>query len=157
MAKAAAATTFESILDTPADSVERPKPLPVGTYNAIIRGQYEEDVSAIKKTPFVRFTYAFQSAEPDVNEDDLEEALTSKDGTVTKLTEKTIKDTYYTSAAALFMLTEMLERIGIELENKSIRVALSETPNMAVKVQIEHGISNDGHPFAQVKRVMAAD
>jgi hypothetical protein len=158
MAKAAAATTFESILDTPADSVERPKPLPVGTYDCIVRGQYEEGQSSQKKTPLVRFTYAFQSAGPDVDEEELESMLTNKDGEKQSLSERTIKDTYYTTPDALFRLTDALEAMGIDLEGKSIRVALSETPNCSIRVQIGHRTSEDGQQvFAEVKRVMAAD
>ena len=61
MAKEPAAS-FESILDTPAEAVERPKPLPVGTYDVIVKGMPEHGQSSQKKTPFVRFTYALTEA-----------------------------------------------------------------------------------------------
>ena len=151
-----ASPKFESILDTPVANVERPKPMPAGTYDCIVRGLYEEGVSSQKKTPFVKFTYAFQAALDDVDEDELKELLTNKDGEMTPLTDRTIKDTYYTTPDALFRLTDVLTNMGIEdLENKTIRQALSETPNSSIRVVIGHRASEDGESiFAEVKRTM---
>lgn len=150
------APKFESILDTPVADVERPKPMPAGTYDCIVRGLYEQGESTKKKTPFVKFTYAFQAALDDVDEDELKEMLTDKDGNVTPITERTIRDTYYTTPDALFRLTDALEAMGIEdLDSKSIRQALSETPNCSIRVVIGHRASEDGENiFAEVKKVM---
>jgi hypothetical protein len=150
MAKAEAQATFESILDTPADEVERPVPMPTGTYDCIVQGLYEEGKSSKKGTPFVKFTYAFQAAGEDVDEDELAE----KGGVVGK----TIGDTYYTTPDALFRLTDALENMGIDLNGKSVRQALSETPNCDVRVLIGHRSSEDGTQiFAEVKRTMKAE
>lgn len=153
------APSFESILDTPVADVERPQPMPAGTYDCIVKGLYEEGQSAQKKTPFVRFTYTFQSALDDVDEDELATILTSKDGTRHSITEKTIKDTYYTTPDALFRLTDTLERMGIEdLETKSVRQALSETPNCPIRIVISHRASEDGQQiFAEVKATMPVE
>jgi hypothetical protein len=141
--------TFESILDTPADEVERPVPMPTGTYDCIVRGLYEEGKSAKKQTPFVKFTYAFVAAGEDVDEDELAE--------MGGLADKTIKDTYYTTPDALFRLTDTLGNMGIDLEGKSVRQALSETPNCDIRVVISHRASEDGTQiFAEVKRTMKA-
>lgn len=157
MAQAAQAS-FESILDTPATEVERPKPLPAGTYDAIVKGLYEQGESSQKKTPFVRFTLAMQAAGEDVDEDELKEILTDKDGNPTPLTGKTIKATYYTTPDALFRLTDFLEHCGIDLEGKKIRQAMDETPNASVTVVIGHRASEDGQQiFAEVKRTMKAE
>jgi len=150
--------TFESILDTPADAVERPKPMPVGTYDVVVKGMYEQGESSQKKTPFVRFTYAFTSAGEDVDEDELTALLTDREGTVHPLTERTIKDTYYTTADAMFRLTDTLERMGIEMEGKTVRQALDDTPNCALRITISHRASEDGEQiFAEVKKTMAVE
>lgn len=154
MAKQAAAT-FESILDTKADEVERPKPAPAGTYDVIVKGMYETGESSQKKTPFVRFTYAYTSAGEDVDEDALKEYLTDKDGKQKKLSECIIRDTYYTTPDALFRLTDALENMGIELEGKSVRAALDETPNASLRILVSHRASEDGQQvFAEVKRTL---
>jgi hypothetical protein len=158
MAKAEPATTFESILDTPADKVERPKPLPAGTYSAIVKGMPEHGVSAQKKTPFVRFTYALQSAFDDVDEDELAAVLTNSSGEVTSLSEKSIRDTYYTTPDSLFRLTDALESMGIDLDQKTIRAALDETPNCSINVVVSHRTPEGSDQiFAEVKRIMKAE
>jgi hypothetical protein len=88
--------SFESILDTPADAVERPKPLPAGTYDCIVKGLFEQGESSQKNTPFVKFTYAIQAAGEDVDSDELE--------AIGGIADKTIKDTYYTTPDAVFRL-----------------------------------------------------
>lgn len=138
---------FASILDMPATDVERPKPLPEGTYFGIIQGMYEQGESTKKKTPFVRFNLAVQSVGEDVDEDDLK--AFGDEGVIGK----TIKDTYYTTPDALFRLTDFLENAGIELADKSIRAALDETPNCSIGFYIGHRASEDGQQiFAEIKR-----
>ena len=143
-------TSFESILDTPATEVERPKPLPTGTYDAIVKGLFETGESAKKKTPFVRFTYTIVAAGEDVDPDELE--------AIGGIADKIIKDTYYTTHDALFRLTDTLENMGIDLEDKTVRHALDETPNASIRIQIAHRASEDGEQiFAEVKRTMKAE
>jgi hypothetical protein len=150
--------TFESILDTPADEVERPKPLPTGTYDVIVSGLPEHGASSQKKTPFVKFTYVLQAAGEDVDEDELVTLLTKKDGTVEPLTTKSIKDTYYTTPDSLFRLTDVIENMGIEQEGKTIRQCLDETPNASLRILVGHRASEDGtQVFAEVKRTMKAE
>lgn len=152
MANQPHAPSFESILDTPANEIERPKPLPTGTYDCIVKGLYEEGVSSQKKTPFVKFTYAIQSAGEDVDEAELEE--------IGGLADKTIKDTYYTTPDAMFRLTDALANMGldVEAEGVTVRQLLSETPNCSIRILIGHRASEDGTQiFAEVKRTMAVD
>lgn len=150
MAKAQPAPTFESILDTPADAVERPKPLPAGTYDCIVKGLPEYGESSQKKTPFARFTLAVQAVGDDVDPDDLE--------AIGGIADKTIKSTYYTTPDALFRLTDFLDHCGIDLEGKTVRQGIDETPNCAVRIVVTHRASDDGQQvFAEVKRTMKAD
>ena len=149
MAQAASAS-FESILDTPATEVERPKPMPTGTYDAIVKGLPEFGESSQKKTPFCRFTYVIQSAGEDVDEDELT-AIGGLEG-------KTIRDTYYTTPDAIFRLTETMERMGVDPTDKTVRQMIDETPNASIRVVIGHRASEDGQQiFAEVKRTMKAD
>jgi hypothetical protein len=151
-------TSFESILDTPADQIERPQPMPVGTYDVVVRGLYEQGESSQKKTPFVRFTYTFVAAGEDVDEEELAAILTDKEGNVHPIKEKTIKDTYYTTPDAMFRLTDALENMGIDAEGKTIRQCLADTPNASLRIMVGHRSSEDGQQiFAEVKRTMAAE
>ena len=152
--------TFESILDMPAADVERPKPLPAGTYNAIVSGLYEEGVSSQKKTPFVQFAFAIQSADEDVDEDDLTEYLTTKDGAkpLNSVILKNNSTKFYTTPDSLFRLTDFLNHCGIDQDDKTIRQCLSETPNSSVKILIGHVASQDGEQiFAELKKTMPGE
>src|SRR6266700_3967331 len=160
MAKPQLTPTFESILDMPAADVERPKPLPVGIYDAIVQGLYEEGVSSQKRTPFVKFAFAIQSANEDVDEDDLTAYLTAKDGSVKALGGVVIKNNstvFYTTPDSMFRLTDFLTDCGIDQEGKTVRQCLSETPNCSIKIVIGHIASQDGEQiFAEVKKTMPA-
>lgn len=150
MAKAETATSFESILDTPADAIERPKPLPAGTYAAIVKGMPEHGVSSQKKTPFVRFIYAITDAFDDVDADELE--------AMGGIADKSIRDTYYTTRDSLFHLTDALEAMGIDAEGKTIRQMIDETPNCAINVVVSHRTPEGSEQiFAEVKRIMKAE
>lgn len=155
MAKLAAAANFESILDTPAEDVERPTPAPIGLYDFIVKGLPEYGESSKKKTPFAKFTLAFQGAGEDVDGDDLTIWLSDKDGVVGPLTDRTIKLTFYTTPDALFRLTDFLEHCGVEPEGKTVRQMIDETPNASVRGIISHRASEDGQQiFAEVSRTM---
>ena len=163
MAKSATTPNFESILDMPAADVERPKPLPAGTYDAIVQGLYEEGVSSQKKTPFVQFAFAIQAADEDVDEDDMETFLTNKDGTKKVLQNIVLKNNstkFYTTPDSMYRLTDFLKHLGIDPdeEGKTIRQCLSDTPNCSVKILIGHTASADGESiFAELKKTMPAE
>lgn len=151
MAKTAAAPSFESILDTPAAEVERPKPLPIGTYTAIVKGLYEEGVSSQKKTPFVQFTFALTGAGEDVDQDELEAM-----GGITDKFLKNNSTCFYTTPDALWRLTDFLENAcEIDLTDKTIRQALGDTPNIEVRLVIIHETNQSGDAkFASVKKFL---
>jgi len=150
MANATAQRSFESILDTPAEEVERPIPLPEGTYETILVGMPAHGESAKKKTPYVEFTHKLQSALDDVNAEELEQ--------MGGLADKTIKNTYYTTPTSLFMLTDFLDACGISAEGRSIRQMLDDTPNASVRILIKHEPSEDGQRiFARVARALKSE
>lgn len=144
------APNFESILDTPTANVERPKPIPVGTYDAIVRGLYEEGVSKEKKTPYVQFAFAIMAANEDVDADELE--------AIGGIADKVLKNNstkFYTTPDSLWRLNEAMEAMGVDLEEKTVRQALAETPNSSCKILIVHEASQDGESmFATLKKVL---
>lgn len=152
MAKAAKSTSFADILDKPASEIERPKPLPAGTYTCVVKGQPQHGKSSQKQTPFVEFTLGILAAGEDIDEDELKAALTKADGTVVPLTDKTIKQKYYITEGSAFMLKDFLESCGLDTEgDASTRQLLEETPGCQMTVTLKHEASNDGQSiFARV-------
>lgn len=143
MAKPALATSFASILDTPSSEVERPKPLPQGSYVAQIQGLPRYDKSSKKQTEFVEFNLQLLSVGDDVDKDELE-AIGGFKG-------KTIKATYYLTETALWRLKEFLDHCGIEEGDATLRQRVEATAGQQVGIFINHEASQDGSAiFARV-------
>lgn len=150
---------ISDILNRPAEDVEAPKPLPPGSYNCVVKGLPEQGESSKKKTPYLRFSFQITSARSDVDEEALTEYLSAKDGSTSVLAGKIMTSDYYTTEASLFMLTDMLQALGIDFSGgKSISAAIDEAPNSECVIFVAHEPSNDGKRFfARVNRVVAME
>lgn len=138
------APNFSSVLDRPAESVEKPKPIPPGTYLFACKDQPRFDKSTKKGTEFVEFTCIPLQAGEDVDADALSEALTNKNtGEVKPLAEKVIKNTFYLTEDALWRLTEFLEHLGLDSKGKSIGALISETPGCQFLGAVVHKMADD--------------
>lgn len=135
---------FADILDKPATEIDRPKPLPVGTYTWTIQGLPRFDKSKEKQTPFYEFTCKCSGAADDVDEESLKEWATKSDGTMRALTDFTSRLTFYITEDSLYRLQEFLGHCGIDGEGKSTRQCIDETPNCQFVGAIVHTPSKDG-------------
>jgi hypothetical protein len=129
---------FESALDTPGNLIERPKPLPQGSYITILVGQPRIGLSSKKQTEFSEFTHKIVSAQDDVDEDKLEEYLTDPEGEKKSLADVAVKNTYYHTKASLYRLKEFCIHLGIDVEEGTPRQWLMETPGCEVGIHIRH-------------------
>lgn len=145
-----------SILDRQGSEIERPKPLPVGTYRAIVVGAPRFDKSTKKGTDYVEFTLKFTSAEDDVDEDDLAHALTKPSGQTIPLAEKTNRVTFYLTEDATWRLKDFLKHCGVYDESQSLRQMIANTQNAEVLAVIKHTPSDDGEAlYANVSKTAA--
>ena len=151
MAKAATAvaprtsvSSFSDILKTKRGEVERPTPMPVGEYVCVVTSEIRMDKSKQKQTPFVEFTYKVLEAMDSVDTDQLDEWLTKKDGTKKKLSEVTIKDTYYITEGSKWRLEDMLKACVGEDDDMSMEQAIQETPGSQLIVTMRHESFQDG-------------
>lgn len=156
MAKAATATkpstpNFGALLDKPGSEVERPKPLPQGSYTAMVQGLPRFDKSAKKQTELVEFTLKLLSAGEDVDAAELAE--------LGGLADKTIKDTYYITEGSLWRLKDFLANCDLDAEgDASLRELLEETPGKQIGVFIRHEASQDGQSiFAHVGKTFKVE
>lgn len=148
-----APANFASILDRPSSATEKPKPLPVGTYLAMVKSLPEEGESPQKKTPFQKFTLQFLQAAEDVDETALAEVLKGK-----ALNEKTMAYTLYVTEDAAWRLGKFLDDLGVDDANGTIsfRQRISSTPGKQVLIGIKHRASEDGESvFAEIKSTAA--
>lgn len=149
---------FGALLDRAPTEIERPKPMPVGSYITIIQGTPRYDKSAKKQTEFVEFTHKFVSAGDDVDADELKEALTSPSGETKALNEVTMKNTFYLTENSLWRLKDFLEHCGFDVNNPeaSLRKMIEETTNSEVGVVVRHEASQDGQSiFARIDKTFA--
>jgi len=144
MAQTQTSPNFGALLDKPASDVERPKPLPQGSYHCIVKGLPRFDKSSKKFTEFVEFTLQPTAAGEDVDEEDLE--------AMGGIANKTIRATYYITEDALWRLKDFLGHCGIE-EDGSLRNMIDQTPNCEVIAFIKHRASEDGQSvFAELAK-----
>lgn len=146
-------TNFADILNKPSNEVEKPKPLPAGTYTAVVKGQPRFDKSQKKQTPFVEFTLGILAAGEDIDPDELKESLGE-----TPLGDKTMKNTFYLTDTSLWRLKDFLEALGLDVNtDASLAQLIEETPGMQCTITIGHRASEDGRSmFAEIKNVSAA-
>lgn len=144
------APNFASILDEAPTEVERPKPLPVGTYTWLV-GPWITGKSSKKGTPFVEFTLRCLAAGEDVDTDELE-TMGGCDG-------KTQRLTFYTTEDAIYRLDEFHEHCGLDLTDAmSRRQRNDEVVNAQVLGYIGHRQAEGADTiFAEIKRTLPAD
>lgn len=140
---------FSSILDRPSADVERPKPLPQGTYICVVEGMPRYDKSSRKGTDFAEFTLKVIQADEDVDADDLK-AVGGGVG-------KTIRATYYLTEDALWRLKVFLDDCGVEEGKHSLRRRAEMAAGHQVGVFIKHEATDDGAVFARVNKTMPVE
>ena len=151
---------FGVLLDKAPTEIERPKPAPPGTYTTIIQGMPKYDKSAKKQTEYVEFTHKFIEAGEDVDSDDLKAFLTSGDGSKKKLSDVTMRNTYYLTENSLWRLKDFLKDCGFEVDSDeaTLRQMIEETPGKQVGVFVKHQASQDGQAiFAQIDHTVAVE
>lgn len=149
---------FGSILDRPSSEVEKPKPLPVGSYGCVVKGLPRFDKSSQKQTEFVEFLLQPISAGEDVDEEDLAAWMQKPDGTSRTLSDTSIRATYYLTEDSVWRLKEFLDHLGIEEGDSSLRQRIDETPNCSVIAYIRHEASQDGTSiFAKLAKTAPAE
>lgn len=146
----AQAKSFQSVLDTPAGDIERPKPAPVGSYVCVVQGQPKIDKSSKKQTEYVEYTLKPLEALDDVDEDALD-AWGIKD--------KTFRITFYITENSIYRLKEFLQHCGIEMEDDgSLRQYVAEAAGKQIVAHIIHEPSQDGETiYAKVKNTTAVE
>lgn len=138
---------FKSLLSKPADTVERPKPLPAGTYHGMI-GAYKFDESKNKKTPYVRFDLKVHRAGSDVDP----EAVNGID-----LSKKNLRRDYYLTDDALYRLKDLIESCGISTTGRSFNELIPELLNKQVIIGVTQRPSEDGTEFYNDVKELAGE
>lgn len=149
-------TSFADILNKRGDSIERPKPLPPGSYVGTVKGLAEQAEIGKNKTPALVFTIALIQALEDVDQSALHEA-----GGVAG---KTMRHTLYIQGKdenaqknVEWRLRQFFEQLGVYSDSKTLSEMLSESPGQAIKLTVVHKPSEDGSTiYTEIKSTSAA-
>lgn len=133
-------SSFQDILNKPAAEIEAPKPLPVGTYLALVDGQPEFNKIGKNNTDCVEFKLKLAQAGDDVDQAILLEQLKGK-----PLSEKSIKHRLFITEDAVWRLKKFLvEDLGIEEGTRGLGEMIPEAMGKQVYVTLGHRPSDDG-------------
>jgi hypothetical protein len=125
--------SFEDILNIDSREVERPKPLPMGTYICTVVGLPRFDKSSEKQTPFVEFTLQPTGTLDDIDQQELD--------AVGGFHDKVLRVTFYLTVNSRWRLNEFLDNCGIDQGKMNWRV--DQTPNCQVGAVVKHTPSRD--------------
>lgn len=151
---------FSDILDRAPNEIEKPKPLPPGTYLTVLQGVPRQDKSAKKQTPFVEFTHKIVSAGDDVDPEELDTALTAPDGSKKSLQEIQLRNTFYLTENSAWRLKDFLKDCGFDVDtgDQSLREMIESSTGRSVNIYVKHEPSQDGTSvFAQIGGTSAAE
>lgn len=125
---------FRTLLSKSTDTIERPKPLPQGTYYGTI-SRHEFGESSNKRTPYVRFHLQLTGPSDDIDPDMMEGI---------DCTKKTLRRDFYLTEDALYRLKDFMESLGIETAGRSLGEVIPETTGMPVMISVTQRNSQDG-------------
>ena len=125
---------FANLLKKPADTIEKPKPLPAGTYHGMI-SKYEFGESKEKKTPYCRVSLAIHRGGADVEPD----MLTGVD-----LAKKQLRRDYYLTDDAMYRIKELIESCGVDATGRTMGELIPELVNKPVIISVTQRPSQDG-------------
>ena len=136
-------------------TIDRPKPIPQGSYLAKIIGQPERGKSEKKGTPFIRFGGEFIEAMDDVDEDDMKTWMSREDGSSRTLRGTALPRnglTFYITPDALWRLDKFYEDLGILEKGKTRNDMAEDAVGQEFVVNINHTTSDDGEAtYANIK------
>lgn len=139
---------FRNLLSTNLEAIERPKPLPAGTWNGTISARTFGE-SNKKKTPFVQFTISNLRPGEDIDPEDL--------NGVRELGKKTVTTTYYITPEAQFRIKDLIASCGHETSGRSLAEGIEDLIGSEVMFLIKHRPSEDGQEiYTDVDNVKGA-
>lgn len=122
-------TNFADLLNRTVGTVEKPKPLPVGSYYCVIKGR-ELGESSQRKTPYVRFIFGVIQPGEDVDPTLLAEIPNGGAG-------KEIREDFYLTPEAEWRLHDFLTNV-MGMQGMTTAQAVDGVVGRQVKLIIKH-------------------
>lgn len=138
---------FEELLGQNTDEVEKPKPLPAGTYQMAVK-EHAFDKSSKKGTPYVRFQLTPIAPGEDVDADLLAQ--------LPNWQQKSIKADFYLTTDAIWRLKDFLESCGVNCSGRTFAELIPEATGAYVSAFVKHEINGED-TYANIDRITAAE
>ena len=147
-----ATADFRSILSHKVGAIEKPKPLPIGTYAANVDAWEAVEVGQ-KKTPSIKFTFKLTAPQEDVDMDQLEEV-----GGMPAVLRRKVNTNYWLTDDAMFRLRQFIEDIcKVDIGDRSIGATLPDTIQCPVLVVLKHRFTDKQEIILDVDAVLPAE
>lgn len=143
--------SFQDLLNKSVDSVERPAPLPEGTYEVLTKA-YAFVESAQKKTPGVEFEFQLMGAGLDVDKERLEGALKGK-----AISDRTIRESFWITEKALPRLREFLERAGVNIVGRPFTQCIPEAVGRRIRVYVKQETGEGDNVYNNISKFAALE
>jgi len=136
---------FSSLVNVQADTIERPKPLPVGSYQAVISKQEFGTTNSDKKTPYCRYLISPRTALDDVDQD----ALSKVD-----LSKITLRQDFWLTPDSTYRLVEFLKKtLGLDTTGRNLGDLIPEAVGMSVLINVKHTLDRNNEPRAELNSI----
>ena len=146
-------SSFDDLLVAPVTKFERPPVVPSGTWKLIVEG-FEQTESSVKKTPGVQFTFGLVEPGGDVDPAKLDVFRKKVD-----LGKRKLKDSFWFTDNAMFMLREFFEKAGVAVTNKNFKQCLQDSKGKVIKAYVSETPSKkkgDKSVFNQIESYTAS-
>lgn len=143
------ALDFSKILSKQADAIEKPKPLPVGSYVAVNPKLPEFKGIGKNETPCAEYTLSIIAPMDDVDPEHI--------AAYGEVRGKTIRHRQFLTEGTEYRTKEEIKNaFGVEEDGKNLGQMFNETINKQVIVKIKHTPTTDGTDvFAEVESLAA--
>lgn len=139
---------FSDVLNKKLDTIEKPKPLPVGTYYAVVNGAPEIKPRGNNNTLSAEFKFKILQPDEDVDAEQLAAA-----GGLQK--EREMRFTLWLTEDALWRAKQFVENCGVDDSNVSLSQALQACVGCQVKVKVVQKPSQDGAElYANIDKIL---
>lgn len=138
---------FSKLLNKQADQIEKPKPVPPGTYYATVGTHKFGQTTSEKQTPYVEFEIRLTQPDEDVDEEQFAEF-----GGQEKLGARAMRYTFYLTDDAEWRLVNFFEALGLGTSGRTLGELIPETQGQALKVTVSHSPNQrqPGEVFANI-------
>lgn len=141
---------FTALLDTNCDEVHEPLPTPKGFYTLTVGSNKKFGKSSVQETPFVELEFVDPIPGDDVDEDLFEQYVASRPKGLI------IKNKFYLSDGAKFMLKNFFKAVGINTTGRSLGDCLEDVPGEDVGAFIEVKAGQNGRHYSEIKEFRPA-